>query len=152
MAEKTPGKATGSGTKASISVDGGTTYKDFASITKISPPGMSRGTVDVTDLNSYEDNNQMKEFLVDFIEGEDMSIEGYVKQSDDGRDAAETAFYAGTVVHIKIVLPTAIGKTMTVQGLITSYKPIGDIDSGTGIAFSMSLKPTAKPNLAATTA
>lgn len=147
----TPKKSTGSGTKASISTDGGTSYKDFASITKISPPGMTRGTVDVTDLNSYENNDQMKEFLTDFIEGEDMSIEGYVKSTDEGRDAAETAFYAGTAVFIKIILPAAIGKTMTVNGVITSYKPIGDIDSSTGIAFSMSLKPTAKPTLAATT-
>lgn len=147
----TPEKATGSGTKASISTDG-QTYKDFASITKISPPGMSRGTVDVTDLNSYENNDQMKEFLTDFIEGEDMSIEGYAKKTDDGRDAAETAFYAGAEVYIKIVLPSAIGKTMVVQGLITSYKPIGDISSDAGIAFSLGLKPTAKPELTATAA
>lgn len=147
----TPKKSTGSGTKASISTDGGASYKEFASITKISPPGMTRGTVDVTDLNSYENNDQMKEFLTDFIEGEDMSIEGYAKSTDEGRDAAETAFYAGIAVFIKIILPAAIGKTMIVIGVITSYKPIGDIDPSTGIAFSMSLKPTAKPTLAATT-
>ena len=79
----TPNKATGSGTKASISTDG-STYKEFASITKIGPPSMSRGTVDVTDMNSYENNDQMKEFLTDFIEADEMTIpkavfEGYAQ-------------------------------------------------------------------------
>lgn len=144
----TPEKATGSGTKASISTDG-QTYKEFASITKIGPPSMSRGTVDVTDMNSYENNDQMKEFLTDFIEADEMSIEGFAKKTDEGRDAAESAFYAGNIVHIKIVLPAAIGKTMIVKGLITSYRPIGDISSDAGIAFSMGIKPVAKPTLAA---
>jgi hypothetical protein len=146
-----PEKATGSGTKASISLDG-QEYKPFASITKLSPPSMSRGTVDVTDMNSYENNDQMKEFLTDFIEAEEMSIEGYVKKTDEGRDLAEQAFYSGEVVHIKITLPPAIGKTMTVKGLMTSYRPIGDISTDAGIAFTMGLKPTAKPTLAATEA
>lgn len=144
----TPEKATGTGTKASISTDG-STYKEFASITKIGPPSMSRGTVDVTDLNSYENNDQMKEFLTDFIEAEEMTLEGFAKKTDEGRDAAEAAFYAGDIVHIKIVLPAAIGKTMTVKGLITSYRPIGDISSDAGIAFSMGVKPMAKPTLEA---
>lgn len=150
MATNTPGKATGSGAKAAISTDG-TSYKDFASITKLGPPNMSRGTVDVTDMNSYENNSQMKEFLPDFIEAEEMSIEGYVKASDDGRDVAEAAFYAGTLVYIKITLPAAIGKTMTVKGYIVGYRPIGDISTDAGIAFSMSVKPVEKPTLAAST-
>lgn len=144
-----PKKATGSGTKASISIDG-QTYKKFASVTKLGPPNMSRGTVDVTDMNSFEDNDQMKEYLTDFIEAEEMSIEGYVKNEDEGRTVAEEAFYAGTKVYIKIDLPAAIGKSMVVTGLMTSYRPIGDISTDAGIAYSMSIKPNAKPTLTAT--
>lgn len=81
-----------------------------------------------------------------------MSIEGFAKKTDEGRDAAESAFYAGSIVHIKIVLPAAIGKTMIVKGLITSYRPIGDISSDAGIAFSMGIKPVAKPTMEATAA
>lgn len=147
----TPNKATGSGTKASISTDG-TTYKEFASITKIGPPNMSRGTVDVTDMNTYENNDQMKEFLTDFIEADEMTIEGFAKKTDEGRDAAEAAFYAGDIVYIKIVLPAAIGKAMIIKGLMTSYRPIGDISSDAGIAFSMGIKPVAKPTLEASAA
>ena len=141
-----PQKATGSGTKASISVDG-QTFKNFASITKIGPPDMTRSTVDVTDLNSFENNDQMKEFLTDFIEAGEMSIEGYHKNGDEGREAAESAFYNATIVTIKVVLPAAIGKTMTVEGCITGYRPIGDISSDAGLAFTMSIKPNKKPAL-----
>ena len=144
----TPKKATGSGTKASISTDG-STFKNFASITRVGPPNMSRGQVDVTDLNSFENNDQMKEFLPDFIEADEMSIEGFHKTGDEGREAAETAFYNATEVTVKIILPAAIGKTMTVVGHITAYRPVGDIGSDAGIAFSMSIKPSKKPALAA---
>ena len=140
------GKATGRGCKAAISTDG-STYKDFASITKLGPPNMSRGTVDVTDLNSFENNDQMKEVLPDFIEADEMTIEGFVKATDEGKDAAETAFYAGTEVYVKITLPAPINKAMIVQGYIVGYKPIGDITNDAGIAFSMNLKPNKKPKL-----
>lgn len=145
----TPSKATGSGVTASISTDG-TTFKTFASVTKLTPPNMTRGTVDVTDLNSFANNDQMKEFLGDFIEADEATVEGFFLGTDEGRTAFETAFYAGTAVTLKIVLPTAIGKTLTIVGVPTSYQPIGEIDSGTGIAFSCGIKPTQKPTLAAT--
>lgn len=141
-------KATGSGTTASISTDG-TEYKVFASITGLGPPSMSRGTVDVTDMNSYANNDQFKEYLGDFIEGDEMSIEGFFISEDEGRTAAESAFYSGDPVYIKIALPAAIGKTMTVVGIVTTYRPIGDIDTSNGIKFNLAIKPTKKPTLAA---
>lgn len=145
----TPKKATGSGVSAEISADG-TTYSKFASVTKISPPDMSRGTVDVTDMNSFADNDQMKEFLADFIEAGDMTVEGYFLETDAGRTAFETAFYNGSTVYLRINLPAAIGKSLTVCGIPTAYQPIGDIDSSNGIPFSCGIKPTKKPTLAAT--
>ena len=148
----TPNKATGSGCSASISLTETGEYKVFASVSKISPPSMTRGTVDVTDMNSYENNNQMKEFLADFIEAGDMTIEGFVKKTDEGRTLAETAFYSGEEVYIKITLPEALGQTMTVKGIMTAYQPIGDISTDAGIAYSIGIKPTAKPTLAATAA
>lgn len=147
-----PNKATGSGTTASISTDGGTTYKLFASITSLAPPSMSRSTVDVTDMNSYQNNDQMKEYLTDFIEADEMSVEGFVIKDDAGRNAAEDAFYSAGEVKIKVVLPDAIGKTMVVTGLMTTYQPIGDISTSDGIAFKLAVKPTKKPELTDTEA
>lgn len=149
MAAATPQKTTGSGTKLSISSDG-STYTEFASVKSITPPSMSRGTVEVTDMNSYYNNDQFKEYLGDFIEGDEMSISGYLLKTDAALTAAETAFYSGNEVYIKIDLPTVIGQSMTVKGVITKYQRVGDISVSDGLAFSLSIKPTAKPTMAAT--
>lgn len=141
-----PKKTTGSGTKAFFSADK-TDWKEFASISKVSPPSMSRGTIEVTDMNSYEQNNQFKEYLGDFIEGEEMTIEGYFVTEDEGRDALEAAFYSGDSCYIKIQLPPVIGKDMIVNGVLTKYQPIGEISTSAGIAFSLSLKPNGKPEM-----
>lgn len=144
-----PKKTTGSGTKASFSTDG-QAWKLFASVSKITPPSMSRGTVEVTDMNSYESNNQFKEYLGDFIEADEMGIEGYFVKDDEGRNALETAFYNGTECFVKVQLPPAIGQDMVVKGIITKYQPMGEISTGAGIAFSMSMKPNGKPTMSDT--
>ena len=144
-----PKKTTGSGAKASFSLDA-QTWKLFASISKITPPSYNRGTVDVTDMNSYENNNQFKEFLGDFIEADEMGIEGYFVKADEGRTALEDAFFNGTECYVKIQLPPAIGQDMVVKGIITKYQPMGEISTSAGIAFSMSLKPNGKPTMSDT--
>lgn len=68
-----PKKGTGSGTKAYISTDG-SEFTQFLSVSKVSPPDYSRGTVDLTDNASYDDNNQMKEFGVGFVEAGELKI------------------------------------------------------------------------------
>lgn len=141
-----PKKTTGSGTKAFFSTDG-ESYTLFASVTKIGPPSMSRGTVEVTDMNSYEDNDQFKEYLGDFIEADEMSIEGYFVKDDAARDALEAVFYSGEECYVKIQLPPLIGKSMIVKGIITTYRPIGDIATDSGIGFNASIKPNGKPTM-----
>lgn len=113
---------------------------------------MSRSTVDVSDMNSYEDNDQFKEYLGNFIEGDNVDIEGYFIKDDAGRNALETAFYAGTECCIKIQLPPVIGQDMVVKGVLVTYRPIGEISTDAGIAFSASIKPTGKPTMSATVA
>lgn len=147
----TPRKTTGSGTKAFFSTDG-SKYDLFASITKVSPPSMSRGTVKVSDMNSYEDNDQFNEYLVDFIEGDNIDIEGYFIKDDAGRNALEAAFYEGTECYIKIQLPPVIGQDMVVKGVLVTYRPLGEISTDAGIAFSASIKPNGKPTMSATVA
>lgn len=145
----TPKKTTGSGTKAFFSKDN-TDWKEFASISKIGPPSMSRGTVEVTDMNSYENNDQFKEFLGDFIEADEMTIEGYFVKGDVGRTALEEAFYGGEECYVKIQLPPVIGQDMIVKGILTKYQPMGEISTSAGIPFAMSMKPNGKPTLSDT--
>lgn len=141
-----PKKTTGAGTKLLFSPDG-KIYELFASVSKISPPSMSRGTVDVTDMNSYSENDQFKEFLGGFIEGDEMSVQGYYVKDDPARDKLEDAFYSGEACYFKIQLPPVIGKSMIVNGILTKFQPFGDIDPENGIAFSCSIKPNSKPQL-----
>ena len=147
----TPKKTTGSGTKAFFSTDK-TAWKEFASVSKITPPSMSRGTIEVTDMNSYATNNQFKEYLGDFIEADEMTIEGYFVKDDEGRNALETAFYNGTECYVKVQLPPAIGQDMIVKGVLTKYQPMGEISTSAGIPFTMSMKPNSKAEMTQTTA
>ena len=146
-----PKKTTGSGTKAFFSTDG-QTWKLFASISKITPPSYNRGTVEVTDMNSYESNNQFKEFLGDFIEADEMGIDGYFVKNDEGRAALESAFYSGEECYVKVQLPPAIGQDMIVKGILTKYQPMGEISTTAGIAFTMSMKPNGKATMTDTPA
>lgn len=144
-----PKKTTGSGTKAFFSKDK-TTWLEFASVSKITPPSMSRGTIEVTDMNSYETNNQFKEYLGDFIEADEMTIEGYFVKDDAGRNALEEAFYSGEECYVKVQLPPVIGQDMIVTGVLTKYQPMGEISTTAGIAFTMSMKPNGKAEMTAT--
>lgn len=146
--EYTIDKMTGSGVTASISTDG-TTYSQFASVTSITPPNMTRATVDVTDLNSYSNNDQFKEFLSSFIEGEEIQISGFFRAADAGRAAAETAFYAGTSCYIKLYFPAPVNKDWVCRGVPTSYQQVGEITADAGIPFRFGVKPTAKPTMTA---
>lgn len=142
-----PEKTTGNGTKISISTDG-STFTEFGSVTKASAPSMKRGTIDVTDLNSYSNNNQMKESIPGWIEPEEMSLEGYLKKTDTAMTTVETAFWAGDLCTIKIELPEVIGKTITYYGFISQYQSIGDIDAETPLGYKMGFTITQKPTVA----
>lgn len=141
-----PKKTTGSGTKAFFSSDK-QIWKEFASVSKINPPSMSRGTIEVTDMNSYETNDQFKEYLGDFIEADEMTIEGYFIKGDPGREDLEACFYSGEECYVKIQLPPVIGKDMIVKGVLTKYQPMGEISTSSGIPFTMSMKPNSKPEI-----
>jgi hypothetical protein len=101
-------------------------------------------------MNSYEDNDQFKEYLTDFIDADEITITGYVLATDAGVSLAESIFYSGEMCYVRINLPKAIGKSMLITGMLTAYQPIGDIATDAGIAYSISMKPTKKPTMVAT--
>lgn len=146
----TPKKGTGSGTSFELSSDNGTTWKKFMSVTKATPPEYTRNTVDLTDNSSFDSNNQMKEFGTGFIEGGDLKVDGFVHVEDEGLAFAETCFYSGEIVTAKLVAPTWLNKTLTYPGVITSLQPIGELDPENGVPYSMTMKVTGKPTVAAT--
>lgn len=138
-------KSPGFGTKAYFSTDGVDFTKKFSHVTKVTPPSMSRNMVDMSDMNSFDDNDQMKEEMPGYIEGGDATIEGFYKESDTAMEAAKAAFYAGIPVWIKIDLPDRISETYVVQGYISSLQEIGDIDPENGVPYSLTVKTNKKP-------
>ncbi len=145
----TPKKSTGSGTKISFSTDN-STFTAFGSVTKVSAPSYKRGTIDVTDLNSYYENNQMKETLPGWIEVEEMSVEGFLLADDAAQSDAESAFWSGNEVYVKTELPKAIGKTIVFHGYITSYQTLDTIDADTGLGYKLGLTVIEKPTVTTT--
>lgn len=139
-----PKKGTGSGTKFELSTDG-STFKKFMSVTKVTPPEYTRDTVDLTDNSSYDDNNQMKESGVGFIDPGELKVEGFVHTEDEGMALASTAFFDGIEVNGKVVSPAWMNKTLTYAGIITSLQPLGELDPENGVPYSMTMKITAKP-------
>lgn len=136
----TPEKGTGNGTQVYISVDSGKTFKEFGSVTKVSGVKLTREDVDVTDNKSYDSNGQMKESSPGFITVDDMTVEGFYKKTDDARTVIDTAFYAGSDVQLKIVMPKFIGKTFIYKGYINSWQDFGELTPETGVSYSLSLK------------
>lgn len=146
-----PIKGTGSGATVEISTDGGTQWKKLLSVTKVSMPEFTRNTVDVTDTESFKDNDQMKEFATGFIEAGDMTVEGFVRADEnEGMTAAETAFYNGEPVKIRAVGPAWMQKALVYPGLVTTLKSIGDMDPENGVPYSLTFKITGKPEVTKT--
>ena len=75
-------------------------------------------------------------------------MEGFYKKTDEGRTVVETAFFDGTEVELKIVMPKFIGKNKIYKGFLTAYQEFGELSPDTGVAYSLSLKPTAKAETA----
>ena len=145
-----PKKGTGSGTTVELSTDG-STWTKLLSVTKVGAPEYTRDTVDVTDNGSYESNNQMKEFVASFIDGGELTVEGFVRSDDEtGLAKAEEAFFNGDMVQVRVVGPKWLGKTFVYPGLITSFKPIGDMDPENGVPYSLTTKVTGKPTVTKT--
>lgn len=140
----TPEKGTGNGTQVHISVDDGKTFKEFGSVTKVSAPKLTREDVDTTDNKSFENNGQMKESSPGFITADDLTVEGFYKNTDEARTVIDTAFYEGSDVQLKIVSPKFMGKTFVYKGYINSWQEFGELSPETGVSFAMSLKVQGK--------
>jgi hypothetical protein len=149
---ETMGKVTtGSGSKVYVSTEK-KDWKLFGKVTTITPPTMTREAIDATTLNSYGDNDKFKESEPGFIEGGDLPINGYYVNGDEGREAADEAFYGDDPVYIKIDTPERIGKTFIYYGPITSYNQLGEINSTGLIGFSVTIKISKKPEVSTTQA
>ena len=115
------------------------TYDLAAEVTRISPPGWSRDSEEVTHLNSLD---RYKEFIAALKEGTPCELE--FNWIPTANDPMVTAFEADTG-NYEITAPN--GVRLQFSGFFTTYAP-GEITNGKMTA-SATIQPTGKPTLVA---
>lgn len=112
-----------------------------AELTSITPPALTRGTIDAT---THDGASEAMEFIADGVyDPGEISIEGHLVAGSTADDLFITAVTGGGVYDFEIVIKAATG-TESMEGtcLITAYTP-GDMPvSGGKQTFSATMKVT----------
>lgn len=118
-------------------------YTVLAEVTSITPPGMTRETIDVTHLTS---DDQFKEFIGSLAEAGEATLSlNYIPSASDALMTAFTTDHgAGS---FQITFPKG-DFTMTFNGVVTGYEP-GEIVVDGKLTASMTVKASGKPVIAA---
>jgi len=118
-----------------------------ATITNINGIELTANMIDITDLQSAD---AYSETLPGILTAGDVSLVGFADFADTtGQQAMITDFNARSLKTGIITFPTATGATWTFSGYIQALK-IGDASNDGVVAFTATIKPTGKPDFAAT--
>ena len=112
-------------------------------LTSISGVELSADTIDVTTLDSTDG---YREFVGGFIDGGEVSADGYL--SDSGTDEAALAGLVGADEQ-SCVITFSNGATWTFAGVVTGFSTSADLEDAIG--FSITIKVSGKPVFAAGT-
>lgn len=132
------------GYNAQFGIKGGSsTYTYVAEVVSITPPGMTRETVDVTHLES---DDEYREFIAGLKDLGEASITiNYLPATSD---ALVTAFEAGKG-DFRILFPSgAVG--LDFAGIVTGYE-IGDVVADDKMSATFTVKGTGKAALTTVT-
>ncbi|MCJ8139355.1 phage tail tube protein [Falsirhodobacter halotolerans] len=122
-----------------IKIEKATTFTKVAEITNLTPPGMTRDTVDATHMESP---NGTKEFIAGLAEMGEASVT--IQYVPAVQDALLAAFQAGSG-EFQITFPNKV--TMTFKGIVTGYE-WGDIVSDTKMTATLTIKCSGQATLA----
>ncbi|MAY20314.1 MAG: hypothetical protein CL955_06820 [Erythrobacteraceae bacterium] len=130
--------------------DTGGTPAEVAELTNITPPAMSRSTIDVT---THDGASQAMEFIPDGVyDPGEISLEGNLIASSTEDDQLISALTTGTVQDFEILIKAASGTdTWSGSAILTDYTPGPMPVSGGKQTFTATLKVTG-PITVATTA
>ncbi len=127
------------GFSSTFSVMTGGSYVAVGEVTSVTPPGLTRETIDATHLSS---DDGYKEFIAGLAESGDASITLNLVPS--ATDVLITAFNAG-VGDFQIEFPS--GVSMTFDGIVTAYE-FGELTTDKMTA-TFTVKATGKPAMVA---
>lgn len=115
----------------------GATPTYVAEVVSITPPGMTRDTVEVTHLES---DAMWKEYIGALTDGGEASITVNYVPATAASDALLTAFSTRSAQPFTILAPSGTVK-MIFSGIVTAYEP-GDFVSGDKMSATFTTKPT----------
>lgn len=115
----------------------GATPTYVAEVVSITPPGMSRDTVDVTHLES---DNAWKEYIGSLKDSGEASITINYVPTVAASDALFTAFGSDAAQDFTILFPGGTVK-MTFKGIVTGYEP-GDLVADDKMSLTFTVKAT----------
>lgn len=124
----------------------GTTFKMGTStattaiggLTSIGGVEVSADTVDVTALDS---EGGYREFLMGFKDAGDVSLEGFLDDTDTGQAAAYAALESGDVQKCEIAFPN--GSKWAFNGIVTGFSTSASLEDA--VTFSATVKVSGKP-------
>lgn len=124
----------------------GTTFKMGVStattaiggLTSIGGIEISADTVDVTALDS---DGGYREFLPGFKDAGDVSLEGFLDDTDAGQAASYAALESGTVQRCEIAFPN--GSKWEFDGIVTGFSTSASLEDA--VTFSATVKVSGKP-------
>lgn len=126
-----------------LGIKNGATYSAFAEVTRVTPAGWSRNTVDATHLESPDG---WAEFIAGLKTASDCSFD--VNWVPAVSDPMLTAFNDGAG-DFQLIFPSG---TIALQflGIVTEFKP-GEISPEGKLAASVTIKPSGAPALVTVT-
>jgi len=126
---------------ARFGIKSGATYDYGAEVTSLTPPSMTRDTVDATHLESPD---AYKEFIAGLKETGEASIT--INYAPSGSDALITAFEAGAG-EFRILFPGG-ALALDFAGIVTGYE-IGDLVATDKMSATFTVKGTGKASIVA---
>lgn len=121
-----------------IKIGASTATTPIGGLTSIGGVEVSADTVDVTALDS---EGGYKEFLMGFKDAGDVSLEGFLDDSDTGQAAAYAALESGELQKCEIVFKN--GANWTFEGIVTGFSTSVDLEGA--VTFSSTIKVSGKP-------
>ena len=124
----------------------GTTFKmgestattKVGGLTSIGGVEISSDTIDVTTLDS---DGGYREYLGGFKDAGDVSLEGYLDDSDAGQEAVYAALESGKVQKCEINFTN--GSKWTFDGIVTGFSTSASLEDS--VSFSATIKVSGKP-------